>query len=171
MSVSSHSLVKPIVKQSVNQSPQVTESLAVCLELLELNETCTQTVTQLLNISGITVQSTKPTPSIDSQTTAQTTTAQTKNPQPEVLSKPYVIQAFVDGRGLACPMPLLKTKVALRNLEAGKQLYVVATDANSQHDIKAFAKQSNLTLCSWQSHWLNVERSEDLDLYHFLLSH
>ncbi|MCQ4974611.1 sulfurtransferase TusA family protein, partial [Bifidobacterium pseudocatenulatum] len=48
------------------------------------------------------------------------------------------IKRFVDRRGLACPMPLLKTKVALRDVTAGESLYVVATDANSQADITAF---------------------------------
>ena len=52
------------------------------------------------------------------------------------------IKRFVDGRGLACPMPLLKTKVALRDVTAGESLYVVATDANSQADITAFCRQS-----------------------------
>ncbi|MGO2278790.1 sulfurtransferase TusA family protein [Psychrobacter sp. AOP7-D1-21] len=52
------------------------------------------------------------------------------------------IKNFVDGRGLACPMPLLKTKVALRDVVAGESLYVVATDPNSQADIAAFCRQS-----------------------------
>jgi TusA-related sulfurtransferase len=52
---------------------------------------------------------------------------------------------FVDGRGLACPMPLLKTKVALRDVATGESLYVVATDANSQADIAAFCRQSKQT--------------------------
>ena len=49
------------------------------------------------------------------------------------------IKGFVDGRGLACPMPLLKTKVALRDVTVGESLYVVA---NSQADITAFCRQS-----------------------------
>ncbi|MDN3454184.1 MULTISPECIES: sulfurtransferase TusA family protein [unclassified Psychrobacter] len=52
------------------------------------------------------------------------------------------IKSFVDGRGLACPMPLLKTKVALRDVTVGESLYVVATDPNSQADITAFCRQS-----------------------------
>ena len=59
------------------------------------------------------------------------------------LSKPVLnIKNLVDGRGLACPMPLLKTKVALRNVATGESLYVVATDPNSQADIMAFCQQS-----------------------------
>ena len=52
------------------------------------------------------------------------------------------IKSWVDGRGLACPMPLLKTKVALRDVAAGESLYVVATDPNSKADITAFCQQS-----------------------------
>ena len=58
------------------------------------------------------------------------------------------IKRFVDGRGLACPMPLLKTKVALRDVAAGDSLYVVATDPNSQADITAFCRQSQQTQTS-----------------------
>ena len=52
------------------------------------------------------------------------------------------IKNIVDGRGLACPMPLLKTKVALRDVASGESLYVVATDPNSQADIRAFCQQT-----------------------------
>ncbi len=52
------------------------------------------------------------------------------------------IKNMVDGRGLACPMPLLKTKVALRNVAIGESLYIVATDPNSQADITAFCQQT-----------------------------
>ena len=55
------------------------------------------------------------------------------------------IKDIVDGRGLACPMPLLKTKVALRHVAAGESLYVVATDPNSQADITAFCEQNQKT--------------------------
>lgn len=55
------------------------------------------------------------------------------------------IKRFVDGRGLACPMPLLKTKIALRDVCVGESLYVVATDPNSQADITAFCRQSAQT--------------------------
>ena len=52
------------------------------------------------------------------------------------------IKGFVDGCGLACPMPLLKTKVALRGVSVGESLYVVATDPNSRADITAFCRQN-----------------------------
>lgn len=56
------------------------------------------------------------------------------------------ISALVDGRGLACPMPLLKTKVALRSLQPSESVYVLATDPNSQNDLAAFCQQSGLEL-------------------------
>ncbi len=56
------------------------------------------------------------------------------------------IVALVDGRGLACPMPLLKTKVALRAMQENECVYVLATDPNSQTDLSAFCQQSALPI-------------------------
>ncbi len=60
-------------------------------------------------------------------------------------ANPVSIKKLVDGRRLACPMPLLKTKVALRDVSVGESLYIVATDPNSQADITAFCQQSTKT--------------------------
>jgi len=54
----------------------------------------------------------------------------------------------VDARGLACPMPLLKARLALNQLAAGQVLKVVATDAGAQRDIPAFARLSGHELLS-----------------------
>lgn len=67
------------------------------------------------------------------------------NPDTDVNQQTIIIKRFVDGRGLACPMPLLKTKVGLRDVANGESLYVVATDGNSQADITAFCRQSQQT--------------------------
>ena len=67
---------------------------------------------------------------------------QTSDTAASDLDKPLNITAFVDGRALACPMPLLKTKVALRPLQTGDSVYVLATDPNSCADIAAFCAQS-----------------------------
>jgi tRNA 2-thiouridine synthesizing protein A len=48
--------------------------------------------------------------------------------------------AQVDARGLACPMPLLKAKLELNRLAPGQVLNVMATDAGSQRDFRAFAR-------------------------------
>lgn len=46
---------------------------------------------------------------------------------------------ILDAKGLACPMPIVKTKKAMNGLEAGQVLEVLATDKGSKADIKAWA--------------------------------
>ena len=48
----------------------------------------------------------------------------------------------VDARGLNCPMPLLKTKQALRSIQVGALLHVMASDSGSRRDIPAYLRQS-----------------------------
>lgn len=52
----------------------------------------------------------------------------------------------LDLSGLACPMPLLKTKQALNRMEAGQVLMVTATDPASERDFLAFSQQSGVPL-------------------------
>ncbi len=52
----------------------------------------------------------------------------------------------LDARGLDCPMPLLKAKQALNKMTTGQVLEVLATDAGSQRDFAAFARQSGNAL-------------------------
>ena len=54
----------------------------------------------------------------------------------------------IDAKGLACPMPLLKAKLALNALESGDTLKVHATDAGSVKDFKTFADLSGHRLLS-----------------------
>jgi len=51
-------------------------------------------------------------------------------------------QQHLDASGLACPMPLLKTKLALRELSVGQVLLVTATDSGSWRDIRKYADMS-----------------------------
>jgi tRNA 2-thiouridine synthesizing protein A len=48
----------------------------------------------------------------------------------------------IDTRGLNCPLPILKAKKALAELQSGQTLKVVATDPGSTRDFQAFAKQT-----------------------------
>lgn len=48
----------------------------------------------------------------------------------------------VDARGLRCPLPILRAKKALADLQSGEVLKVLATDPGSQRDFAAFAKQT-----------------------------
>ena len=51
-------------------------------------------------------------------------------------------QKEIDTRGLNCPLPILKAKKALSELEAGQVLKVLATDPGSVRDFQAFARQT-----------------------------
>ena len=50
------------------------------------------------------------------------------------------ITKTLDAKGLACPMPIVKTKKAMQNLQDGQVLEVVATDKGSKADLAAWAK-------------------------------
>ena len=49
---------------------------------------------------------------------------------------------LVDAKGLACPMPIVRTKKAMNEMEAGQVLEVQATDKGSKADIQAWSKSS-----------------------------
>ena len=52
------------------------------------------------------------------------------------------IDKELDTRGLNCPLPILKAKKALTEMQTGQLLRVVSTDAGSTRDFQAFAKQT-----------------------------
>jgi tRNA 2-thiouridine synthesizing protein A len=52
----------------------------------------------------------------------------------------------VDASGLKCPLPILRAKKALAQLESGQILKVVTTDTHALRDFQAFAKQTGNTL-------------------------
>ncbi|BCZ77286.1 sulfurtransferase TusA family protein [Paraburkholderia terrae] len=52
------------------------------------------------------------------------------------------IHKEVDARGLNCPLPILRAKKALADMESGQILKVLATDPGSQRDFAAFSKQT-----------------------------
>ncbi|ADU29590.1 sulfurtransferase TusA family protein [Evansella cellulosilytica] len=49
---------------------------------------------------------------------------------------------LVDAKGLACPMPIVRTKKAMNDLEPGKVIEVQATDKGSTTDLKAWAQST-----------------------------
>ena len=57
-------------------------------------------------------------------------------------------QKELDARGLNCPLPILKAKKALAEMETGEVLRIVATDSGSVRDFQAFAKQTGNALIS-----------------------
>lgn len=48
----------------------------------------------------------------------------------------------LDTRGLNCPLPILKTKKMLSEMQTGEVLKVVSTDPGSIRDFQAFARQT-----------------------------
>ncbi|WP_026922130.1 sulfurtransferase TusA family protein [Mycoavidus cysteinexigens] len=48
----------------------------------------------------------------------------------------------VDARGLICPLPILRAKKALADMQSGQILKVLATDPGAPRDFAAFAKQT-----------------------------
>jgi tRNA 2-thiouridine synthesizing protein A len=66
----------------------------------------------------------------------------------------------LDASGLNCPMPILKTKKALKQMESGQILKVISTDAGSVKDLVAFCNQTGNKL---------IESSEVAGKYIFIL--
>jgi tRNA 2-thiouridine synthesizing protein A len=61
------------------------------------------------------------------------------------------IDKEIDTRGLNCPLPILKAKKALNDMQSGQLLKVVATDSGSVRDFQAFAKQTGNELVEQQT--------------------
>lgn len=70
------------------------------------------------------------------------------------------IDRDLDVKGLNCPLPILRTKKALAEMESGQVLRVLATDPGSLKDFPAFAKQTGNEL---------VEQKEDNRVFEFYL--
>ncbi|HSH73662.1 MAG TPA: sulfurtransferase TusA family protein [Methylophilaceae bacterium] len=56
----------------------------------------------------------------------------------------------LDARGLNCPLPILRCKKSLAEIEAGDVLRVVATDPGSVKDFQAFCKQTGHEMLSFE---------------------
>jgi len=51
-----------------------------------------------------------------------------------------------DASGMSCPLPVVKTKKALADMESGQVLKMISTDCGSVKDIQAFTEQTGHTL-------------------------
>ncbi|GAB3095148.1 sulfurtransferase TusA family protein [Aestuariicella hydrocarbonica] len=58
----------------------------------------------------------------------------------------------VDARGLSCPLPLLKAKQALNQIQPGETIKVLATDAGSVRDFKTFTELSGHEMLESSQH-------------------
>ncbi len=67
---------------------------------------------------------------------------------------------LLDVKGLACPMPVLRAKKALKALGPGEELEVLATDPGSVEDFEAF--------CATTGHGL-ITADEADGVYRFVI--
>lgn len=66
----------------------------------------------------------------------------------------------LDAKGLACPMPIIKTRKVMKDLERGRVLEVQATDKGSTADLQAWAESAG-------HHYLGTTEEDEL-LKHYL---
>ena len=59
------------------------------------------------------------------------------------------IDSELDARGLLCPMPVVKTAKAMKELAPGGVLKLLATDRGSITDIPAWAETTGNELLEW----------------------
>ena len=52
------------------------------------------------------------------------------------------VSRTLDLKGLSCPLPIVKTAKAMREMSAGEMALVLATDPGSVKDFAAWAKQT-----------------------------
>jgi len=76
------------------------------------------------------------------------------------MTTPVCADHHLDVCGLACPLPLLKARKALRDVGVGQTLEVLATDPGSWRDFAAFAEQSGHSL---------IEARETNGVFRYLL--
>jgi tRNA 2-thiouridine synthesizing protein A len=70
------------------------------------------------------------------------------------------IARSLDLKGLSCPLPIVKTAKAMKELAPGELLEAFATDPGSVPDFKAWAKSTGNPL---------VESSQEGGVFHFVL--
>ena len=69
------------------------------------------------------------------------------------------IHTTVDAKGLSCPMPIVKTAQAVKNVPAGELIEVLATDPGSVKDFAAWTRSTGNAI---------VEQTEDGGVYRFV---
>ena len=71
-----------------------------------------------------------------------------------------VFDRDLDARGLNCPLPILRTKKTLNDMQSGEILRILATDPGSVRDFQAFSRQTGNEL---------LEHSSEAGEFRFLL--
>ncbi|MFS1511279.1 sulfurtransferase TusA family protein [Chengkuizengella sp. SCS-71B] len=68
------------------------------------------------------------------------------------------VTKILDAKGLACPMPIVKTKKMIEELQSGDILEIHATDKGAKNDLAAWIKSTGHEL---------LESSEENGLFKF----
>jgi tRNA 2-thiouridine synthesizing protein A len=71
------------------------------------------------------------------------------------------VTQVLDCKGLQCPMPVIKTAQAIKGIEAGEVLELLATDPGVEPDMKAWTSRTGNEL-------LGIERDGD-EVFHVLI--
>lgn len=70
------------------------------------------------------------------------------------------IAKTVDAKGLSCPMPIVKTAQAIKDIPSGALIEVLSTDKGSTRDFAAWARSTGNEI---------VEQSDEGGVYRFVL--
>ncbi|MGF7046919.1 TusA-related sulfurtransferase [Paenibacillus sp. DS2015] len=70
------------------------------------------------------------------------------------------VDKVLDAQGLACPMPIVKTKKAMNDLQSGQVLEIHATDKGAKADLAAWSRSGGHEL---------LESTEENGIFKFLI--
>ena len=70
------------------------------------------------------------------------------------------IDQTLDAKGLACPMPVVRARKVMKEMETGQVLQIEATDKGSVADLAAWSKSGGHEL---------LEHTEDAGVFTFLI--
>lgn len=62
------------------------------------------------------------------------------------MESPPQYDEYLDAKGLNCPLPVLKAKLALTRMQAGEVLYVETTDPHARIDFEAYCARTGHNL-------------------------
>ena len=68
------------------------------------------------------------------------------------------VAKLLDAKGLACPMPIVKTKKAIAEIDSGEILEIHATDKGAKSDLVAWSASGGHEL---------VDSEEEADVFKF----
>ena len=78
----------------------------------------------------------------------------------QVLVQPIVPGKSIDCIGFFCPIPIVKTREALRTMAVGQILEMLSDDPGSEPDMKSWARETGIEL---------LEITQDGAVYRFLV--